>query len=83
VESPQAVPKRGEKEHLPPTTIDPFWPLLLPLLFLGCGRGKAFDLIKVPYHHGGKHGSIQAVMVLEKELRALHLDSRAAEGDCV
>ena len=28
----------------------------------------------VHYHHGGKHGSIQADMVLEKELRVLHLD---------
>jgi hypothetical protein len=28
----------------------------------------------VHYHHGGKHGSIQAVMVQEKELRVLHLD---------
>jgi hypothetical protein len=28
----------------------------------------------VRYHHGGKHGSIQADLVLEKELRVLHLD---------
>ena len=28
----------------------------------------------VHYHHGGKHDSIQADMVLEKELRILHLD---------
>jgi hypothetical protein len=28
----------------------------------------------VLYHHGGKHGSMQADMVLEKELRVLHLD---------
>jgi hypothetical protein len=33
----------------------------------------------VHYHHGGKHGSIQADVVLEKELRALHLDPQAAE----
>jgi hypothetical protein len=32
----------------------------------------------VHYHHGGKHGSIQAVMELEKELRVLHLDQKAA-----
>jgi hypothetical protein len=36
----------------------------------------------VHYHHE-KHGSIQADMVLEKEMRALHLDPQAAEGDCV
>jgi hypothetical protein len=29
----------------------------------------------------GKHGSMQVDMVLE-ELRLLHLDSQAAEGDC-
>jgi hypothetical protein len=32
----------------------------------------------VHYHHGGKHGSIQAGLVLEKELRDLHLDLKAA-----
>jgi hypothetical protein len=32
----------------------------------------------VPYHHGGKDGSIQTDMVLEKELRVLHLDWKAA-----
>jgi len=37
----------------------------------------------VHYHHGGKHGSVQADVVLEKELRALHLDPQAAEGDYV
>ena len=33
------------------------------------------------YHHGGKHGSMQADLVLEKELRVLHLDLQTAEGD--
>ena len=28
----------------------------------------------VYYHHGGKHGSVQADMVLEKEPRVLQLD---------
>jgi hypothetical protein len=28
----------------------------------------------VHYHHGGKYGSMQADMLLEKELRVLHLD---------
>ena len=28
----------------------------------------------MPYHHGGRHGSVQADMVPEKELRVLHLD---------
>jgi hypothetical protein len=32
----------------------------------------------VHYHHGRKHGSIQAGMVLEKELEVLHLDPEAA-----
>ena len=35
----------------------------------------------VHYHHGGKHGSIQADMMLEKELRVLHIDLWAAEGN--
>jgi hypothetical protein len=33
----------------------------------------------VHYHHGRKHGSIQADMVLEKETRFLHLDLKAGE----
>jgi hypothetical protein len=36
----------------------------------------------VHYHHRGKHGSMQADMVLE-ELRVLHLDLQVAKGDCV
>ena len=36
----------------------------------------------IQYHHGRKQGSMQADMVLE-ELRVLHLDSQAVEGDCV
>jgi hypothetical protein len=36
----------------------------------------------VHYHHGEKHGSMGADMVLERELRFLHLDLQAA-GDCV
>ena len=28
----------------------------------------------VHYHYGRKHGSLQADMVLEKELKVLHLD---------
>lgn len=31
-------------------------------------------------YSGGKHGSMQADMVLEKELRGLHLDLQAADG---
>ena len=34
-------------------------------------------------HHGGKDGSMQAGMVLEKELRVLHLDGQTVEGGCV
>jgi len=33
------------------------------------------------YHCGWKHGSVQADMVLEKELRVLHLEMQAAEGN--
>jgi hypothetical protein len=36
----------------------------------------------VHYHHGRKHGSMQADMVLEKELRVLHLDLQAG-GDWI
>jgi hypothetical protein len=36
----------------------------------------------VHHHQGRKHGSRQADMVLEEELRVLHLDPQAAEGDC-
>jgi hypothetical protein len=32
----------------------------------------------IHYHHGGKHGSIQADMVLKEKLRVLHLDLKAA-----
>jgi len=32
----------------------------------------------VDYHHSRKHDSLQAGMVLEKEWRVLHLDSKAA-----
>ena len=35
------------------------------------------------YHFGGTHGTVQADMVLEKELKVLHLDLKATEGDCV
>jgi hypothetical protein len=33
-------------------------------------------------HHGEKHGSVLADMVLEKELRVLHLNPKAAEKYC-
>jgi hypothetical protein len=32
----------------------------------------------VHYHHGRRHGSTQADTVLEKEMRVLHLDQKAA-----
>jgi hypothetical protein len=35
----------------------------------------------VHYLHGEKHGNMQAEMLLEKELTALHLDLQAAKGD--
>ena len=33
-------------------------------------------------HHGGKDGSMQAGMVLEKELRVLHLGLQRLKEDC-
>jgi hypothetical protein len=33
-------------------------------------------------HYGRKYGKTQADMMLEKELRVLHLDPQIAEGDC-
>jgi hypothetical protein len=38
-------------------------------------RGLAY------YHHGRKHGNIQADMVMEKKLRVLHLDLTVARRD--
>ena len=32
----------------------------------------------IHYYHSKKHGSVQADMMLEKELRVLHLDRKAA-----
>lgn len=32
----------------------------------------------VHYHHGWKHGGTQADMIVERELRVLHLDVKAA-----
>ena len=44
--------------------------------------GLAYKTIAlVHYCYGENHGSTQANMVLEKELRVLHLESQAAEGD--
>ena len=37
----------------------------------------------VHYHHGGKYGSVQAGMVLQRQLGVLHPDLNAAEGDCL
>lgn len=34
-----------------------------------------------PLVHGGKHDSTKADKVLEKELRVVHLDLQAAEGE--
>ena len=34
----------------------------------------------VHYHHDGKHGSVHADMVLEKELRVLYLHPKAGRG---
>jgi hypothetical protein len=34
-------------------------------------------------HHGGKHGGMQADMEIERDLKVLHLDPQAAEGNFV
>ena len=44
------------------------------------GAGLQFRGL-VYYHYGRKHGGMQADMVLEEELRALHLDQQAAGRD--
>jgi hypothetical protein len=36
----------------------------------------------VHYHHGGKHGTVQADKVLEEQ-RVLHLDLQAVKRNCV
>jgi hypothetical protein len=33
----------------------------------------------IHYHHGGKHGSMQADLVPEEELRVLHLEPQTPE----
>jgi hypothetical protein len=43
--------------------------------------GLAYRFRALDHYHGGKHGNVQADTVLEKELRILHLDQQAAEGD--
>jgi hypothetical protein len=40
------------------------------------GAGLQFRGL-VHYHHGRKHGTVQADMVLEKELRVLHFEPQA------
>lgn len=35
------------------------------------------------HYHGGKHDGMQVGKVLEKELRVLHFELQAVEGDCV
>jgi hypothetical protein len=40
------------------------------------GSGLQFRS-SVHYHHGSRHGGTQADMVLEKELRVLHLGQQA------
>jgi hypothetical protein len=44
------------------------------------GAGVQFQG-SIHYQHDGEHGSRQADVILEKELRVLHLDPQAAEGD--
>ena len=44
------------------------------------GAGLQFRGL-VCYHHGGKHGGMQAGMVLEWYMRVLHLDPQGAGGE--
>jgi hypothetical protein len=44
------------------------------------GAGLQFRGL-VCFCHGGKHGGIQPDMLLDRDLRTLHLDSEAAESD--
>ena len=44
------------------------------------GAGLEFRGL-VHYCHCGKHDSVQAGMMLQKDLRVLHLDPQAVEGD--
>jgi hypothetical protein len=42
-------------------------------------RGLAYTFRgSVHYHHGGKYGSVQADMVLERGLRVLHPDLKSS-----
>jgi hypothetical protein len=42
------------------------------------GAGLCFQGCLVHYHHGVKHSATQADMVLEMELRVLHMDQKSA-----
>lgn len=44
--------------------------------FIGAVRGLVY------YHHGEKHGSVHADLLLEKELRVLHGDQLAIGREC-
>jgi hypothetical protein len=45
--------------------------------------GAGLQFRGLVHHHGKTYGGMQAVLVLEKELRVLHIDPKAAEGNCV
>jgi hypothetical protein len=45
--------------------------------------GLAYSFRGLVHYHDRKHGSVQAGMVLEKELRVPHLNPQGAEGDSV
>lgn len=44
------------------------------------GAGLVSEVQSIIYLHGKKHGGVQADMMLEKELRILHLDPWATEA---
>jgi hypothetical protein len=47
--------------------------------FIMAGLQFQVQSLIVPYHHSQKHGSVEAGMVLDKELRVLHLDLKASK----
>jgi hypothetical protein len=56
-------------------------PLLGPSIFTSLHWLTVSEVQPIINHHGRKQGSSQADLVLEKELRVLYLDPKAARRD--
>jgi len=52
-------------------------------MYKGKHLGLAYCFKGLVHYHDRKCGNMQADMVVEKELRVLHLDPQAGERDCV